>query len=134
MNKRMFAVLMIASTLLVGASASPAGQTTATRVVMQEKLELSHHLLDAVMTSDFDRLEHDSAALAKLTERPGWMVLTTPEYVRYSAAFLNAVRELEAAAKDHDLDAAVARYSATTMACYQCHRYVKAARVAKGKR
>jgi hypothetical protein len=98
---------------------------------MQQKLELSHHVLEAVMTSDCDALERDSNALARLTEKPGWMVLTTPEYVRYSGAFVNAVQELSAAARDHDLDAAAIRYASMTMACYQCHRYVKNSRVAR---
>ena len=131
MKKRMFSLLILCAAVVVGATASTSGQTAATRILMQQKLDLSHHVLEAVMTSDFDALERDSTALARLTEKPGWMVLTTPEYVRYSGAFVNAVQELAAAAKDHDLDTAAIRYASMTMACYQCHRYVKNSRVAR---
>ncbi|HZT76578.1 MAG TPA: hypothetical protein VFA27_07960 [Vicinamibacterales bacterium] len=134
MHKRMFCLLMICTALVVTASASISGQTAATRVVMHEKLELSQHVLEAVMTSDFDRLDRDTQALARLTEKPGWMVLTTPEYVRYSGAFVAVLQELTAAARDHDLDTAAVRYASMTMACYQCHRYVKRARLAKLRR
>jgi len=131
MTKRMFSLLILCAALIVSATASTSGQTAATRTLMQQKLELSHHVLESVMTSDYDALERDSHALARLTEKPGWMVLTTPEYVRYSGAFVNAVQELAAAAKDRDLDTAAIRYASMTMACYQCHRYVKNARVAR---
>ena len=121
-------LLILCAVLLVFGSASPSGQTTATRKVMQEKLELSQQVLEAVMTSDFDGLQRGSEALARVTGKPGWMVLRTPEYARYSAAFAAAVQELATAAKDRDLDAAAVRYSAMTMTCYQCHRYVARSR------
>jgi hypothetical protein len=123
--------LLVLCVTLVGGPASTASQTAATRSLMRDKLELSHHVLDAVMTSNLDVLERDSVALARVTERPGWMVLATPEYVRYSGAFVAAAQELAQAAKDHDLDAASVRYASMTMACYQCHRYVKSTRVAR---
>ena len=131
MKMRMFWLLVLCAALVVGASASTAGQTTATRKVMRDKLELSHHVLEALMTSNLDVLERDSEALARITERPGWMVLTTPEYARYSRGFVAAAQDLAQAAQDRDLDATSLRYAAMTMACYQCHRYVKSTRIAR---
>jgi len=127
MNIRMLRLFVVCAALLVGA-AVPSGQTSATRTVMRDKLELSHHVLDAVMTGNFAALERDATALTRVTERPGWLVLTTPEYAHYSSAFVSATQELAAAAKAHDLDAAAARYASMTMACYQCHRYVARSR------
>ncbi len=131
MINRMLWLSIVSAALAFGASGRMSAQTTATRAVMHEKLELSHHVLEAVMTSDYAALERDARALARVTEKPGWMVLTTPEYVRYSGAFTSAVHELVAAAADRDLDNAAVRYTAMTMACYQCHRYVKNARIAR---
>jgi cytochrome c556 len=62
---------------------------------------------------------------------PGWSVLEGPEYQRQSAAFLRATRDLVEAAKGRDLDAAANHYTTLTMACYQCHRYMKNARIAR---
>jgi hypothetical protein len=59
------------------------------------------------------------------------MVLKTPEYSRQSEAFVRATEDLVAAAKHRDLDLAAMHYVSLTMSCYQCHRYVKNARIAK---
>ena len=48
-------------------------------------------------------------------------------------AFVRATDDLKAAAKDRDLDGAALHYTALAMSCYQCHRYIKNARVADGK-
>lgn len=133
MINRMSCLSIVCAALVLGASASTSGQTAATRALMREKLALSDKVLEAVMTSDYAALERDAHALARLTEKPGWTVLTTPEYARYSSAFVSAVQELAAAAKDRDLDNAALRYTTMTMACYQCHRYVKNARVATSR-
>ena len=107
------------------------GQTTATGRVMRMKLTHSQRILEAILTSDFALLQRESAALARATELPGWSVLNSPEYQRQSAAFLRATRDLIEAAKERDLDAAATDYTALTMSCYQCHRYMKNARIAR---
>jgi cytochrome c556 len=107
------------------------GQTVATGRVMREKLTHSQQILKALLTSDFALLERESTALARATESPGWLVLEGPEYQRHSAAFLRATRDLIEAAKERDLDEAANHYTTLTMACYQCHRYMKNARIAR---
>jgi cytochrome c556 len=107
------------------------GQTVATGRVMREKLMHSQRILEAILTSNFDLLERESTALSKATEAPGWFVLEGPEYQRQSAAFLRATRDLVEAAKERDLDAAANHYTTLTMTCYQCHRYMKNARIAR---
>lgn len=129
MTTRTFRLSVLGTALVLGASFT-SGQTTATRQVMREKLVHAERILEAVMKSDFPLLEQESEALSRMPERPGWMVLNTPEYTRYSRAFVSAVEELRQAGLDHDLDAAALRYSTVTMACYQCHRYVKSTRLA----
>jgi cytochrome c556 len=107
------------------------GQTVATGRVMREKLMHSQRILEAILVSNFDLLERESTALSKATEAPGWFVLEGPEYQRQSAAFLRATRDLVEAAKERDLDAAANHYTTLTMTCYQCHRYMKNARIAR---
>jgi hypothetical protein len=114
---------------LVAGAPSPA-QTVATRTVMQEKLAHTHHILEALMTSNMAMLHQSSEALARVPQQLGWMVLKTPEYQRYSTAFVNTAQALVAAASERDLDAAAVHYAAMTMTCYQCHRYLKNARIA----
>jgi hypothetical protein len=125
--------LSIAVLVLLAWTVTSWSQTRATRHVMQEKLAHTQGILEALMKSDFGVLEREADALSRATEQPGWAVLTTPEYIRYSSAFRNAVADVRAAAVDHDLDAAALHYAGMTMACYQCHRYVKNARIASGR-
>lgn len=108
------------------------GQTPGTARVMREKLGHSQKILEAILTSNFTLLERESEALAKATEAPAWTVLKGPEYLKQSEAFLKALRELRDTAKDHDLDAAAQRYTALTMTCFGCHRYMKDRRLAGG--
>jgi len=105
------------------------GQTLATRQIMEEKLARSQRILEALMMSDFETLQRESEALSEVIDEPGWTVLKTPEYRRYSSAFLNGLTDLIATARERDLDASMLHYNSVTMTCYQCHRYLKNARI-----
>ena len=105
------------------------GQTPATARVMQESSTFPK-ILEAILASNFALLERESAALAKATEAPAWTVLKGPEYMKQSEAFLKALRELTAAAKEHDLDTAAQRYNALTTSCFGCHKAMKDRRLA----
>ena len=123
---RLFLVLFL---VLVSSPVAPA-QTPATKRVMREKLAHSQMILEAILTSNIALLDRESAALARVTQLPAWTVLKGPEYLRQSEAFLKALKELQDAAKDHDLDGAVQRYTTLTMTCFGCHRYMKDRRLA----
>ena len=125
-----FTRLVLVLSLVAISGPAGSGQTPATGRVMREKLGHSQRILEAILTSNVTLLERESTALGKATESPAWTVLKGPEYLRQSEAFLKALRELSAAAKDRDLDAAVDRYTALTMSCFACHRYMKDWRVA----
>jgi cytochrome c556 len=124
--------IQVVVALLLVAIAGSAGiaQTPATGRVMREKLGHSQKILEAILTSNFAMLDRESAALAKATESPAWTVLKSPEYMKQSDAFLQALRELTAAAKERDLDAAAQRYNALTTTCFGCHRSMKDRRLA----
>lgn len=125
MKSLITACAISALALCAGAQA----QTLATRHVMEEKLARSERILESLMMSDFETLQRESEALSHLTEEPGWMVLNTPEYRRYSSAFVNALTYLVTAARERDLDAAMVHYTSMTVTCYQCHRYLKDSRI-----
>jgi hypothetical protein len=108
-------------------------QTVALNRVMRQKLQDAQNVLGAVVTSNWRELERSSRALAKATEDPAWLVLRTPEYTKQSEAFLYAVNDLVDAATRRDVEAAPLAYTALTMRCVQCHRYVARARIATQK-
>ena len=125
------AAVAVIAVLLAGAE--PQAQTVALNRVMRQKLLDAQSVLGAVVTSNWRELERSSRALARATEDPAWMVLRTPEYTKQSEAFLYAVNDLVDAASRRDAEAAPLAYTALTMRCVQCHRYVARARLAGGK-
>lgn len=124
---RVFVVIALALSF----GSAPSGQTAATAKVMRDKLGHAQQVLRSIMLSDYKLLQQESAALSRLTQAEGWNVLTSPEYLRQSTAFKQAAEDLVEAAKQGDLDAAAVSYTAMTMRCYQCHRYLKGIRIAK---
>jgi len=127
--RRVVRVLLCAALVSPALMPTTSAQTVATGRLMREKLAHAQKVLEAIMTSNYAMLDKESVALERVTEDAAWMVLKTPEYRRYSAGFLRASQALVAAAKDRDFDAAEVANQSLMTSCYQCHRYVKNARL-----
>lgn len=119
-------VLVVAT---LGMSA-PSAQTPSTGRLMRDKLTYTNKILEAILTSDYESLDRESAALVRATELPAWSVLKSPEYLRQSAAFTSAIQDLRDAAKARDLDAAALQYMSLSLTCFQCHKHIKGTRIA----
>jgi cytochrome c556 len=124
-------VALLGLAILATTASGSAMQTVATGRLMREKLTHAQRVLEALTTSNYALLASESAALSDATKQPAWMVLKAPEYKRQSDTFLRATEDLVVAAKYRDLDLAAMHYVSLTMSCYQCHRYIKNARLAK---
>jgi hypothetical protein len=114
----------LGAALIAYAVAAMAAQGTATDRVMRRKLVVSQKILEAVVTSRWAVLEAASRDLEDLTNDPGWAVLNKPEYGQHSATFRAAVRALNLAAAQRDLEATPKAYVAMTLSCVECHRYL----------
>jgi hypothetical protein len=108
-----------------------AAQTVALSRLMRAKLDHSQQILGAVVTSNWAELQRHSEELQRAARDPAWSVLTTPEYVRQTTAFLRASEDLVEAAKRRDGEAAPLAYVSLTMSCVQCHRYIARMRIAR---
>lgn len=98
---------------------------------MREKLDHTQRILEALTTSNQALLMRESEALSRIAASPRWSELRTPELRAYTDTFLKAVADLNASAKRHDLDTAAVNYNALTTSCYQCHKHLKDARIAR---
>jgi hypothetical protein len=98
---------------------------------MRQKLLHTQKILEAVVTSDWARLETESRALERVTQEPAWMSLKLPEYAKRSLAFQHTVQDLHRAASRRDLEATPKAYVAVTLSCVDCHRYLARARLAQ---
>ncbi len=121
-------VVLVISVVL-GLAVSPA-QGPELSSVMREKLEHTQKILEAMVTSDWIGLEMQTRELERLTNDPRWTVLRYPEYARHSAAFRQAVQNLQEAAARRDLEKTPPAYVALTLNCVACHRYLARARMA----
>ena len=91
-NRRWRALVLCGA--LMSVSATPS-QGPEVKNVMREKLRLAQGILEAVVISDWVRLEANSQDLARLTSDPRWTALKYPEYAKQSAAFVRAVEALQ---------------------------------------
>jgi hypothetical protein len=124
--------VIIAVALIGGVWVSVAtAQTVALNRLMRTKLEHSQQILAAVVTSNWGELQRHSEELQRVAQDPAWRVLTSPEYVQQTEAFLRASGDLVDAAKRRDGEAAPLAYVSLTMSCVQCHRYVARRRIAQ---
>jgi len=125
--KRLALLSMVAACGLADAPA----QGPEIHSVMREKLNCTQKILEAVVTSDWTGLETETRTLVQLTEDPRWRSLKYSEYTRHSAAFVQAVRTLHEAAVQRNLEVAPLAYSAVTLSCVECHRYLARERLAR---
>lgn len=128
--KKLLWIVVGAAMILTSGSVVPA-QTVATTQLMREKLAHSQKILEALMTSNHEQLGRESEALSRLTLDPAWDVLKNVEYGRYSTAFTRATQDLREAAASRNSDAAAISYVSLTLTCYECHRYLKGARIVR---
>ena len=98
---------------------------------MREKLGHSQKILEALTTSNQPLLLTESEALTRIAASPVWNELRTRELRVYTDNFLKAVADLNASAKRRDLDTAAVNYTELTTSCYQCHKHLKGARIAR---
>jgi len=122
--------LILAGLVFCGMVAQTSSQTPRLNMVMRQKLVASQQVLAAVVTSNWRQLEREAVALREATHKPAWLVLTEPEYVRQTSAFVRSLDALVDAARRKDLEAAPQAYVSMTMNCVQCHRYVARRRIA----
>jgi hypothetical protein len=95
------------------------------RFIMQGKLDQAHSVLEALITEDYETLEDSAGALRALSEEAGWFVNQTHEYAERSRAFRSSVAEIEASAKEKDLERAALGYVDMTLQCVRCHRFLR---------
>ena len=127
---RILRLITVSAALIALFGVMAAAQTPATGRVMRQKLGHSQKILEAILTSNVSQLERESAALSKATQAPAWTALRGPEYVRQSERFLKSLHDLETAARERDLDAAMKSYTDLTTSCFGCHRHMKDRRLA----
>lgn len=119
--------LMVACVCLAGGQAPDAGVNK----LMRQKLDHAQRVLSGLALEDFAEIRRSADALGQLSQAAAWRVLQTPQYQTYSADFLRLSERLSQAARDKNLDGATLAYVELTVNCVNCHKHVRAIRMAK---
>ena len=96
--------------------------------IMDEKLEYSQQLLEAIVFEDFNSVERIADELHLLSELSSWDVIRSPEYTRRSLEFQRVANRLAEVAEERNLDGLALGYVELTLQCFQCHRYMRETR------
>lgn len=123
-------VILGAAVAVALTAASSKSQEPDIEQLMQRKLDHAHAILEALIIEDFETLEDSAVALQKLSEEAGWFVLQTPEYTQRSTGFRQAVMQIEASAKERNLEGAALGYVDMTLKCVQCHELLRGTQMA----
>jgi cytochrome c556 len=128
-TREILAVALLAAVCCTSAGHAQPNPTL--KAFMQVKLDHSQKILEGLVREDFDLIRKHAQEMSLLSLAETWQVLSTPDYVEFSRKFRHAADSLAEAAKKHELEKATQAYTQVTTGCVECHKYVRAVRVAK---
>jgi hypothetical protein len=123
-------LLVLCATLGWGLIESSEGQErTPVQKFMRQKLEHAKNVLEGLSVEDFALIANNARRMRELSEDARWRVSPDVNYLRLSTDFQDVASELEAKAKEKNLDGATLAYVKLTMTCVKCHKMVREQRL-----
>ena len=104
------------------------GKTNTVQVLMRQKLESIHGILDGLALEDYGKMEHHATILAEVSRATTWYKSTEPEFMRYAKNFQASAAALAEAAHKKSLEGVSIGYIRVVMDCLGCHNAVRAGR------
>lgn len=105
-----------------------AGPANTTQVLMREKLEATHGLLEGLVKEDFAKIETHAQKLANISHATEWHKLDDADFLHYAKSFQNSADFLVQEAKKKSVEGVSMGYVRVTLDCMQCHNFVRAGR------
>lgn len=125
-------ILGLATTAMLASQGSAAPRDDL-KDFMRAKLKHSQRVLEGLVMEDFDEVAKGAQEMSLLSLAASWQVLQTPEYLDYSRKFRTAADTLSEKARKKDLTGATAAFNQVTVRCVECHKYVRAVRMADAR-
>lgn len=95
------------------------------RQFMRAKLAASNKVLEGLATEDMALVKEGALALNKMSLSEKWRTHNDVMYKQFSSEFQRVTRDLIQAAEQENLDQATLKWMGATMACIECHRFVR---------
>jgi hypothetical protein len=108
-----------------GQGPAPKEKAKTKKELMKRKLELGQQLLESLKMNDLGKASKQAEELLKIRKDPAWKVYKSAEYEFLSKDFDRTAEGIIKASKDKNLEAAKLHYLGMTMACFNCHTYVR---------
>lgn len=100
---------------------------------MRAKLDACSSILEGLTTEDFDLIEKGAKQLQAMSAAEEWRVSNDAIYRQHSGEFRRIAEQLEAKAKEKQLDGAALAWMEATMNCIECHRWARAQMIAEAR-
>ena len=110
--------------LLLTAVTPSSGQLPRLDELMQQKLDHTQGLLEAVVLRQHITVERHARELLLLSGASTWTSLQSDEYMRYAFDFQDTAQELAESARLGDDDGVALAFSELVLGCGDCHAYV----------
>ncbi len=95
------------------------------RQFMRKKLTASNKILEGLATEDMALVREGARTLNKMSLSSKWRAHNDVMYKQFSAEFQRVTKDLSQAADEDNFDQAVLKWMGATMACIECHRFVR---------
>lgn len=95
---------------------------------MRKKLDTSSRILEGLATEDMAMIKDGAKSLLEMSKSEMWNALVDEDYRELNRDFRSAVRKMEQAATDENLDNALLQWNDAVKGCVECHKYVRSVR------
>jgi hypothetical protein len=95
------------------------------KALMRRKVTDAQGVLEALALNDLPKAAKFAEDLLRVRRDPHWRVFKTEQYNTWSEEFRRAAEGIVRAAKDKNLESAKLQYLGLTLACFNCHTYVR---------
>lgn len=100
------------------------------RDYMRKKLAASNQILEGLCTEDSELILEGARTLNEMSASERWRVSNDPIYRQFSSEFRAITQQLVEAAEKKNEDRAALKWMDATMACIDCHNFVRGMRIA----
>lgn len=127
-----FALVLSLGSFMTSLSAPRAnaaeGKTNTLQVLMRQKLESVHGVLDALALEDYAKIEHYAVLLSEVGKATTWQKASDPDFMRHAKNFQASATFLAEQAHKKNLEGVSMGYIRVVMDCLSCHNSVRAGR------
>ena len=98
---------------------------------MRAKLKYAQQVLEGLATEDFKLIKQGADDMQLMSRAAEWSIVEGPIYAELSAEFRRCCEQLAERAKAKNIKGATMSYMQLTMACVNCHDFVRSTKVAR---